>query len=306
MILVMHWAVKALRKQRLREAQSISVSVDDRKDYRLLRYRCNLARPQSTVHSSQSTERCPASLEEWCDSPVLVVEGLLGVYRTGQDVPENTLESHDADKSTTMADTLHELLRRACLSPEGELDQEAHEQIKGNVRHFASDQGPSVGKCGKILASDGRLQNLVYVSFDAAHQVRIGCKDPLHALPAFEAQWKQLFQTKDSLLPSIQNSEVWTARLLAAQGKILEVHGHQGALEKTIKTFSFAAQRFDSSASPLLKYCCLIRAIAVLCGMQAADVAWRCIFLCEISWMLWEALLALPSWHVPRYGTPRM
>jgi len=198
--------------------------------------------------------------------------GLLGVYRTGQDVPENTLEAHDADTSIAMAKTVHELIRRACMDPDGQLDQVALDLIKSNIRHFASDQGPSVSKCGKVLASDGQLGSLVYCSFDAAHQVRIGCKDPLQALPGFEAQWKALFGGKEALLPSIQNSDVWTARLLAAQQKVLEMYGRQGVLEKTLKTFSFAPQRFDSAASPLLKYCCLIRAIAVLCGMQAADV----------------------------------
>ena len=273
MILVMHWAVKSLRLNRLAEAKSISLSVDDRKDFRLLRYRCNLPSPspESKVQGSQNATKGPSCLEEWCDTCPLAAEGLLGVYRLGQDVPENTLEAHDADKSVSMAKTVHELIKRACSDPEGVIDQSSYEDIKANIRHFASDQGPSVNRCGKVLASDGLLANLVYCSFDAAHQVRIGCKDPLQALPGFETQWKQLFGGKEALLPSIQNSEVWTAKLLAAQNKVLEVYGKQGSLEKTIKTFSFAPQRFDSSASPLLKYCSLIRAIAVLCGMQAAD-----------------------------------
>ena len=42
MIRVMHWAVKTLRKKRLSEATSISLSVDDRKEYRLVRYRCDV------------------------------------------------------------------------------------------------------------------------------------------------------------------------------------------------------------------------------------------------------------------------
>ena len=271
----MRWAVKSIRLKKLSEATSISLSVDDRKDFRLVRYRCNLPSPQSTVQGPQSSEKGPSSLEEWCDALPLAAEGLLGVYRIGQDVPENTLESHDADKSVAMAKTVHELIKRACLDSEGVLDETSYNIVKKNVRHFASDQGPSVNRCGKVLASDGNLSNLVYCSFDAAHQVRIGCKDPLQALAGFEMQWKQLFGGKEALLPSIQNSEVWTAKLLAAQNKVLEVYGKQGSLEKTIKTFSFAPQRFDSSASPLLKYCSLIRAIAILCGMQAAD-AYRC------------------------------
>ena len=39
-----------------------------------------------------------------------------------------------------------------------------------------------------------------------------------------------------------------------------------------LRTFSFAKQRFDSTATPMMRYCCLIRAIAILCAMQACDV----------------------------------
>ena len=42
MILVMHWAVRKQRKEILKNALSISISVDDRKDFRLVRYRCSL------------------------------------------------------------------------------------------------------------------------------------------------------------------------------------------------------------------------------------------------------------------------
>jgi hypothetical protein len=38
-----------------------------------------------------------------------------------------------------------------------------------------------------------------------------------------------------------------------------------------MKTLSFAKQRFDSTATPMMRYCCMIRAIAILCAMQACD-----------------------------------
>ena len=86
MILVMHWAVKSLRLNRLAEAKSISLSVDDRKDFRLLRYRCNLPSPspESKVQGSQNATKGPSCLEEWCDTCPLAAEGSLGVYRLGQ------------------------------------------------------------------------------------------------------------------------------------------------------------------------------------------------------------------------------
>ena len=264
MIMVMHWAVKMKRLEKLKECQAISISVDDRKDYRLLRYR------SSSLPKAQSPHN-PSSLQGWCDVRPLVHEGILGVFRTGQDVAENTLESHDEDKSKAMAQSIEVMLRRACEDAEAVVDEAALQHVLSHVKHFASDQGPSVGKCGKLLASSRSFPNLSYVSFDPGHQVRIAMKDPLEALPEFQQQWERLFGGKDALLPTIQNSDAWRAKLIAAQKKVLEVHQTQSGVDKALKTFSFAPQRFDTSASPLLIYCCLIRAIAVLCGAQAAD-----------------------------------
>ena len=271
LILVMHWAVKQNRKDKLLASNSVSLSIDDRKDYRIVRYRCSLPPPPQDPDSSSPP---PSSIEEWCGVEALVAEGILGVYRVGADVPENSLESHDVDKSEAMAQTVFDVFRRAAQGPEGEVDDLARSHLKRSVRHFASDQGPSVAKAAKILATDGHLPSLVYLSFDGAHQIRIASKDPLHALPEFERQWQRLFGGKSALLPAIQHSKAWQAKLVACQNQVLKVHGTQGPLTKALQTMSFAAQRFDSSASPLYKFCSLIRAIAVLCGMQAVDVTW--------------------------------
>lgn len=154
----MHWAVRKQRKEILKNALSISISVDDRKDFRLVRYRCSL-----NPEAQGSGLRAPAdsmqehalagllpdvgpgglSLEDWSKIDPFVYDGLLGVYRLGGDVAENTLESHDHDKSDSMAKSILEVIRRACLDPDGDLDQESFAMIQSKVQHFASDQGPS-------------------------------------------------------------------------------------------------------------------------------------------------------------------
>ena len=278
MILVMHWAVKQLRKHRLQSARCISISIDDRKDFRILRYRCDLqeAGAESKATGMKSVIQYPdgcAALEDWCSIGPAAVEGILGVFRIGQDSPDNTLESHNTDKSEAMADSVEEMLKRSCQDPEGVLDNEALQHIRNAIFHFSSDQGTTAAKCGKVFAA--RLPNLVWLSYDPAHQVRIAHKDPLHAVPAFEEQWQRLFASRHALVPDIQNSELWRSRLLAVQRKMLEVHGSQCGVERVLKTFSFAQQRFDSTASPLFKYCCVVRAVAILCAAQATDVAWH-------------------------------
>ena len=119
-------------------------------------------------------------------------------------MPENTLEEHDADKSQLMADSVGIVIDRSCEDPEGQMDEDARSRLKMHVRHFAADQCSSAIKCGKLLATGGQFANLVWVSHDPAHQVRIACKDPLHAMPEFQEQWERLFapgKKKHALIP---------------------------------------------------------------------------------------------------------
>eukprot|EP00435_Cladocopium_sp_Y103_P066441 s259_g28.t1 len=166
MIQVMHWAIKQLRKQRLQSARCISISVDDRQDFRILRYRCDLqeagALPRATgPRSMVQYPEASAGLEDWCNVGPAAAEGILGVFRIGQDCPENTLESHNKDKSEAMADSVEEMLRRACQDPEGVVDNEALQHIRNHIFHFSSDQG-SVAKFSQpgcqILSGSAMIQ----------------------------------------------------------------------------------------------------------------------------------------------------
>ena len=283
LITVMHWAVKHIRKEKLQRARSISISVDDRKEYRLLRYRCSMqpSAHQGLAGSAEDGSPGPQvpmahgsrALEEWCsDCPTLAAEGLLGVHRLGGPAREQQLEFHDEDKAQAMTSSVLDLLTEACRDPEGKVDSEALQHLRAHVRHCASDQCPTVQKSGKQLATCAELPNLAWLSYDPAHQIRIAFQDPLHAVPDFNEQWQLLFAGRHALIPDIKNSEVWKNRLLAAQKAVLDKHGSQAGLEKTMRAFSFAQPRFDSTATPMMKYCLLVRAIAILCAMQAVDV----------------------------------
>ena len=267
MILVMHWAVKELRLKKLMQSNNISISVDDRKEYRVVRYKCSV--PFAEPSNQEPRMQAPPSLAEWAAQGVLASEGVLGVMKVGVD---DSAESHDTDKSEYMAKTMWEILKRASESPEGQCNEEALDHLAKSIRHFASDQGPNVAKAGKVLASSGKYPNLVYLTFDAAHQIRIASKDPLHALPAFDQQFHRLFSGPEALLPAIQHSKAWQSKLLTCQEMVLKAHGSQGGLDRALKSLSYAPHRFDSAATPLFKFCSMIRAIAFLCGMQAADV----------------------------------
>ena len=192
------------------------------------------------------------------------------VHRIGGSVREQQLEIHDEDKAQIMTSSVLDLLIEACRDPEGKIDSEALQHLQAHARHCASDQCPAVQKSGKQLATCSELPNLVWLSYDPAHQIRIAFQDPLHAVTDFNEQWQQLFAGRHALIPDIKNSEIW--KLLAAQRAVLDKHGSQSGLERTMRAFSFAQPRFDSTATPMMKYCLLARAIAILCAMQAVDV----------------------------------
>ena len=267
MISVMHWVTRSLRQKRLKQAKCISISVDDRADFRIVRYRCGMPAGSCGFEGFAAT-----SLKEWAEMGQLIHEGVLGVFRSGGSAETNTIESHDIDKSQSMADSILAVSRRAFEDLEGDVDEDGLQQFLQQVRHFAADQGTAAQKCGQILANHEAFTNLVWVGQDPAHQVRIASKDPLHANENFGEQWQRLFNERHALIPDIQNSEVWKSRLLAAQNYVLQTVGEQGAgLQTVMRTLSFAKQRFDSTATPMMRYCCMIRAIAIMCAMQACD-----------------------------------
>ena len=300
----MAWILRSERLNRLKHAASISLSVDDRGEYRLVRYRCSYDSMQSFTLACTSDEkqRLPtitmqSKLEDWCSVQPLVHEGVLAVIQSGGNVKSNTIQSHDQDKSERMAATIMEGLKQCCRNVDNQFDQESFFQICAKVQHYCSDQGSSARKCGQLLACKAELRSFVWVSCDMAHQVRIASKDPLRANDNFNEQWLRLFGGKHALVPDIQHSDVWRARLVAAQRVVLEhrsavnavpaVQAAQDAVadpdgspamlqvEKVMRTFSFAKQRFNSTATPMMKYCCMLRAITLVCALQAADVFWQ-------------------------------
>lgn len=288
--------MRSQRSQRLKLAASISISVDDRGDFRLVRYRCSYNSLDSYLAACTGPEKkqfpsltSSSGLDEWCSVDALVHEGVLAVLQSGGDVSSNTILSHDQDKSERMADSILDSLRHACADVDNKVDMDLYHSICSKVRHYVSDQGASAHKSGHLLALRAELPNLCWVSCDPAHQVRIASKDPLHANDNFKQQWDRLFGAKHALIPDIQYSDVWRARLIAAQKALLQfkqgvapavpavpavpADGASATLEinRVLRTFSFAKQRFDSIATPMMKYCCMLRAIAIVCAMQAAD-----------------------------------
>ena len=243
---VMAEVVRARIREFLRASWSISISIDDRKDYRIIRFRCDASRSGSK-------------------------EGILAVFRQGGTASTAEIEDFDDDYSQKMCDSVLLAIDQISTPRKSAMDVALRDHIRGSIRHYVSDAGPGSKRCGHMLAH--QLPNLIWCSRDPAHAVRIAARDPLHAVQRFNDQWESLFNGRHALVPDVMNSDVWRAKLVACQRRVVLTKGSQGpsGLETVLRHMSFAKQRFDSYAEPLRKVCCMLRAITMLLCHVAAD-----------------------------------
>ena len=256
MMRVMAFVLRVRKRKRLRSAMSISIGLDDRGSYRLITYRCDTPCPDD----SEEAKLWPG----WAS-------GCLGVLRRGGEASSKTLEDTDDDYSKKMADSIALGFRRVATDFDGRCDEDAAKWMMLKVRIGIADGAASAQKCLRFLAC-GPMPNMLVIGRDFAHAARIATRDPLLAVGGFESWWQDVFDSQFALVPTIQNSEEWTEKLLLCQRKVLGSRGEQGAgLKVVAKCLQFAKQRFDSVATPMRQFCCLLVAIAMLLAHKASD-----------------------------------
>lgn len=261
LVLVMQEAIRIKKREAIRACRSCSLQVDDRKDYRLITFRCDVQPRNAEAESKdpRSTVPLPQAAH---------FSGVLAVQRHGPDAVQ--LEVHDNDKSNQVADSILEAMRSLCVPLGKGVDQDLWLHFQSVVRQYVADGGAPVQKAGRALAS--KLPNLIFVGRDPAHEVRIAAKDPMQAMPRFKDLYDRIFNDRHALVPDIMNSEAWRAKLVSCQERVKQQHGSQGGGLKTVLMhLSFAKQRWDSHADPMMKFCCMLRAIAMLLACVAAD-----------------------------------
>ena len=206
--------------------------------------------------------------ETWCGS----VGGILGVLYRGGRGKSAVLDEMSDDYSRRMSESVVQSVRRLCTSSSGELDQSSFDTICQKVRMGVADGAASVQKALEFLAS-GRFPGMLACVRDMSHKVRIATGDPLLADDRFSAWWDDVFGERHALVPDIQNSDAWAEKLELCQKVLLEAD--EGVREcgcvTVQRTMSFAKQRFDSYASPQMKFCVLFVALAMLLAYQASD-----------------------------------
>ena len=250
MLRVMAEVVRQQKRERILQADSIAIALDDKAPFRVVRFRC-------------------ASIAGIDAHPLRVHEGVLTVLRHGGQSTAMSCEDLDQDYSLRVADSVQVAMERLATPLGGsEPDQAVLDKFRQCLRSYASDGGAPVRKCGQLLQE--RYPQLKLMIHDRAHVIRRAAL-PLTLEEKFHTFWHHVFDKRHAVVPDLQNSSEWLLRLELIQRELLQHSPMSGRLRQAIRTIGFAKQRFDSFASPQAKYVALLVPIAILLASTASD-----------------------------------
>ena len=255
MVRIMALVLRARKLRALQAAKSISLVLDDRGSFRLVSFRCCMDAP---VFGGSGVKGH-------------IFSGCLAVLRRGGAFSSKELAHADEDYSRDMSESVVRGFRRIAQCPRlCVADPAVVEAICKNVRIAVADGGSAAQKCLKFLAAH-HMPNIRWCGRDRAHALRIATSGPLLQEKLFKDWWDDIFNNRHALVPDIQNSEEWLAKLELCQRQVLGCSGVQGYVDTVAKTLHFAKQRFDSLATPQLTFCAIQPAIAMLLAYVASD-----------------------------------
>jgi len=239
---------KRKHRQWLGEATSITLSVDESKRRKLIRFKCDSKEPPF-----------------WRS-------GVLGII--GKHIRKaigDVLDSSE-DHAIESVRLLEAFLNHACtpLAKEAVVDAELKAHILEHVRVLAAD-GASSERRALFAAMERLFKNVVLVIRDPAHAIRIAVSKPLHADELFGEVWHELFDKRHALVPDIQHSEKWKELLVRIEEKVLRLADGSQPLAVVLQHLSFAKQRFDSAADPKAKLALMLLPVCTLLAHIASD-----------------------------------
>ena len=154
----------------LHYAESITLLVDDKAPWRLLRFKAAL------------------NFEKFPQQPVL--KGVLCVVATSEATA--TPEMWDNDHSERYASSVHNAARLAFTSSDGVVDEALFNHFRLKVRALCADGCPHAAKTLRVLRRN-YFPNAQFLFKDFSHTLRIAAREPLLAEECFNEVWKDLF-----------------------------------------------------------------------------------------------------------------
>ena len=248
---IMREVIRIEKRQWIRDCVAICLTFDDRKGYKLVRFKCDMPLPHRGAVAQYARH------------------GILGCVDT---IYGATFDAMSEDYAVSVVDKVNNMIK-SFASPLGEtaMDSSLYDKFCASTRSIVVDG--ALVKTATVLKLK-LMPNVVLICRDPAHMVRIACQEPLIRTGRFEEQHKLLFSDKHALLKDIQYSQCWQARLEACQKLVVSTSGAQGGdVCHILRHFSYAPHRFESFAGPRRQYACLLNAIFLCLCDIAGD--WR-------------------------------
>ena len=253
----------------LRQATSISLSLDESKYRKIIRFRADL--PSRQKESSGSLWR-HVGASGFC------VSGVLGLLDCSKKRPEDFEEDH----AVTALKQMDDFLTRFC-TPLGRVrgrrapqplacDEELKKHIREKVISISADGCPKERR-GIFLVAREFFFNILIVIRDSAHAIR-KAMTALHCDDVFGQVWHELFDAEHALAPDLMHSDKWHNLLVAIQEDNIRAVARPGVsdpLESVLRNLAFAKQRFDSTAAPVAKMALMSLPLATLLAHVASD-----------------------------------
>ena len=253
---ILREVVRMKKRDLIRQCSAMSISFDDRAGHKLVRFRVD------TLNSTPAASLEESAAPTW---KTIAAEGIVGCI---QCLRGSTLEDFADDYAERAAREVMCLIARLCTPLSMPKDEELFNHFVASIRVIVADG--ALQKTAAVLRAS--LPNIVYIGRDAAHFVRIACRDPLLRTGRFEEQNQRLFTNKDALLKKISFSIDLQARLEACQRLVVGAKGSQGGGVTTVlKHFCYAPHRFESWIEPRRRYACILHATALLLADLAGD-----------------------------------
>ena len=187
---IMREVVRRQKRQRIRDCTTIALSFDDRKGYKLVRFRCDAPFDSAALAETQGAA---PPVETQGAAPLAETQGAAPLAETrGKPWREGIVGCFDCVHGSTLSDLAEDYAVRTC------------QQVERVVRTFCDDEELSSLFLTrvKIVVADGALQkvahvmktrsmpSIVLISRDGAHMIRIACRDPLIRTGQFEELWR--------------------------------------------------------------------------------------------------------------------
>ena len=249
----------------LRNATSISLSLDESIYRKVVRYRADKPAP-----GGGGARNVGAS--GYCHA------GVLGIL----DCKKSHAAEFEEDHAVTAVKQLGSFLTKFC-TPMGRgrrkavplaCDESLKSHVMRTVTSFSAD-GASKERRFLFLAARELFPNLLLVIRDPAHAIRLAAKS-LHCDDVFGDVWRELFDGRHALAPDIMNSAKWHNLFVAIQQDNILPLAEPGIgrkpLERVVRDLSFAKQRFNSTAGPVGKIALMLLPVAILLAYISSDV----------------------------------